>query len=65
MTKGARESWKKQVGRRLREERKRLGLGQQEIADSIQISNQLVSHWEHARSELTLYDLLRLKSSWD
>jgi DNA-binding XRE family transcriptional regulator len=64
MTRALREKWKQELGTRLREERVAADLSQQQIADAIDASKQLVSHWEAGRSELTLWDFVRLGSKF-
>jgi ribosome-binding protein aMBF1 (putative translation factor) len=64
MSKDRRAKWKQDLGRRLREERDAADLSQQQIADAMDASKQLVSHWEAGRSELTLWDLFRLESKF-
>lgn len=48
------------MGRRLRQERKRIGLSQTEFVSRLGASKQLASHWENGRSEITSFDLARL-----
>jgi transcriptional regulator with XRE-family HTH domain len=48
------------MGARLREERDRLGLTQQQIADWIGTTKGLVSQWELGGSEIQAYDLAEL-----
>jgi transcriptional regulator with XRE-family HTH domain len=65
MTKDPRASWKVQMGKRLREEREAHELTQQAVADALSLSKQLISHHELGRSELTLWDLVRLRAKFN
>jgi transcriptional regulator with XRE-family HTH domain len=47
----------KALGTRLRAARIEAELGQPEIARRLNVSKQLVSHWELGRSEITIFDL--------
>src|SRR5690554_6240436 len=53
---------RKRFGERLRLARTRAGISQQEIARRIGVSKQLVSHWETARSEITVFDAVKVAS---
>jgi ribosome-binding protein aMBF1 (putative translation factor) len=50
----------KVLGRRLRDARVDAGLSQVDIARRLNISKQLVSHWELARSEIAIGDLVKV-----
>jgi transcriptional regulator with XRE-family HTH domain len=52
----------KRIGPRIREARVRKGMGQQEVADALRLSKQLVSHWENARTDIPIPTALRLAS---
>ena len=48
------------IGKRLREARVNAKITQQEIARLLDVSKQLVSHWEKARSEITVPTVIRV-----
>ena len=50
----------KHIGMRIREARSRKRLGQQEIAEALGVTKQLVSHWENARSDLPIATAIKL-----
>src|SRR5258705_12126912 len=49
-----------EIGKRLREARVNAKITQQEIARLLDVSKQLVSHWEKARSEITVPTVIRV-----
>src|SRR5258706_1775818 len=49
-----------EIGQRIAQAREAKGLTQQNLADKFGASKQLVSHWESARSELTVPALIQL-----
>lgn len=56
----AREDQRAKFGQRLRKARTEAKISQQKIADLLGVSKQLVSHWETGRSEITVFDVVKV-----